>query len=251
VTVLLKAVKILFLLPVFWSILFIASILLYIFAYLPRSFSGHFYHYLARLWCRLFVLSLNVKLCLVKKHQQPVPEQFILIANHPSALEDFAIPALFDVYPLAKTEVRDWFILGRISDYAGSVYVDRENSRSRYTALQSLASAVELGKNIVIFPEGGCKGKRIHTEFKTGAFEIALRTGIPVLPVFLHYLDQDAFVWRDESLIKKLWQIFRAKDKRANYYLHDAISPSGYSNKLEFAEAVRQKYLDWQRDYLD
>ncbi len=49
---------------------------------------------------------------------QLLPEQYILVANHPSALEDFGVPALFDIYPLAKAGVRDWFILGRISDYA-------------------------------------------------------------------------------------------------------------------------------------
>ena len=246
-----KALKNLFVLPVIWLSLICLSIVLYVLSYLPRIFSGPYYHCLSRFWCRIFVRALDVDLRLIQKNTQPLPEQYILVANHPSALEDFAIPALFDVYPLAKEGVRDWFILGRISDYAGTIYVKRENAKSRHTALQSLVEAVRSGKNIAIFPEGGCKGRRIYKEFHHGAFDISLQTGVPVLPVFLQYVDQDTFEWKGESLITKLWQIFRSNNSRVNYYVHDAISPDKFSDKESFAKHVHSLYLEWQKDYLD
>ena len=166
-------------------------------------------------------------------------------------MEDFGIPALFDIYPLAKAGVRDWFIIGRISDYAGTIYVQRENRQSRHAALQSLIDAVTEGKNIVIFPEGGCKGRRIFEKFHTGAFDISLQTGVPILPVFLHYIDQDAFEWKNESLIHKLWQIFKTDNNRVNYYVQDAISPDDFSDKETFAKHVHAQYLKWQEEYLD
>ena len=104
----LKAAKNLFILPLVWSILILLSIVLYVLSHLPRIFSGRYYHYLSRLWCRIFVRALDVDLKLIHKNTQTLPEQYILIANHPSVLEDFAVPALFDIYPLAKAGVRDW-----------------------------------------------------------------------------------------------------------------------------------------------
>ena len=180
-----------------------------------------------------------------------MPEQYILIANHPSALEDFGIPALFDIYPLAKESVRDWVVLGRISDYAGTIYVKRGNAQSRHEALQSLIDAVQAGKNIVLFPEGGCKGRRIYEKFHTGAFEISLQTGVKILPVFLHYVDQDTFEWTNQSLVKKLWQIFKSNNNLVNYYVHDAVSPELFDDKEIYAKYVHSEYLKWQDDYLE
>ena len=246
-----KFIKKLFVLPVTWLLLIVMSIIMYVLSHLPRAFSGGYYHFLARLWCRLFVRALDVDLKLIHKNIQPLPEQFILIANHPSALEDFAVPALFDIYPLAKAGVRDWFVLGRISDYAGTIYVARSSASSRQAAKEALSEAVKSGKNIVIFPEGGCKGARIFEKFHTGAFEISLQTGIPILPVFLQYIDQQAFVWKDESLVKKLWQIFKSDNNKVNYYVFDAIRPDGFNDRESFAEHAHSLYLRWQNEYMD
>ena len=246
-----KFIKKLIVLPVTWFLLIVMSILLYLLSHLPRAFSGRYYHFLARLWCRLFVRALDADLKLIHKNIQALPEQFILIANHPSALEDFAIPALFDIYPLAKAGVRDWFVLGRISDFAGTIYVDRSSTSSRQAAKGALSEAVKSGKNIVIFPEGGCKGARIFEKFHTGAFEISLQTGIPILPVFLQYIDQKAFVWKGESLVKKLWQIFKSDNNQVNYYVFDAIQPDGFNDRESFAEHAHSLYLQWQKEYLD
>lgn len=194
---------------------------------------------------------MDVDLTLVHKNTRPLPKHYILIANHPSAMEDFGIPALFDIYPLAKAGVRDWWILGRISDYAGTVYVTRGDASSRHTAKQALADAVNAGKNIVIFPEGGCKGSRIYEKFYTGAFEISLQTGVPVLPVFLQYIDQETFEWSGQTLLKKLWQIFKSNNNRVNYYVFDAISPEDFTDKESYNQHVYALYLQWQKEYLD
>lgn len=247
----LKSIKNLFVLPITWLFLIALSILLYLLSYLPRAFSGRYYHFLSRFWCRIMVLALDVDLRLIHKNTKPLPEQYILIANHPSALEDFGIPALFDIYPLAKAGVRDWIILGRISDYAGTVFVARGDASSRHAAKQALSEAVTSGKNIVIFPEGGCKGSRIYEKFHTGAFEISLQSGIPVLPVFLQYIDQQTFEWQGETLVQKLWQIFKTDNNRVNYYVFDAIDPSGFDDKERYTQHVHSLYLEWQKEYLD
>ncbi len=247
----LKSISNLIVLPLVWLLLIVLSIVLYLLSLLPRTFSVSYYHSLSRFWCRVFVRALDTDLKLVHKNTRPLPEHYILVANHPSAFEDFAIPALFDIYPLAKTGVRDWLLLGRISDYAGTIYVERKNAESRHSALQSLIETVQNGKNIVIFPEGGCHGRRIYHTFHTGAFDISLQSGIPVVPVFLHYIDQDAFEWKNESLPLKLWQIFKTSNKLVNYYVYDAYLPSDFDDKESFAKHVHEQYLLWQQEYLD
>jgi 1-acyl-sn-glycerol-3-phosphate acyltransferase len=247
----LKALKNVFVLPLTWLFLTLLSILLYLLSHMPRALSGRYYHFLSRYWCRIFVRALDVDLSRIDKNKQALPEQYILVANHPSAIEDFAIPALFDIYPLAKAGVRDWIVLGRISDYAGTIYVERDNADSRHAAKKALHEAVESGKNIIIFPEGGCKGSRIYEKFHKGAFDISLQTGIPILPVFLHYVDQKTFEWTDQTLVQKLWQIFKSNNNQVNYYVHDVISPDMFDDAENFTAHVHSQYLKWQDEYLD
>lgn len=235
-----------------WLELSLFTLFLFALSWLPRPLTGRYFHTLSRAWCRFLIRAMGVDLRLHQKNIQPLPEKYILIANHPSAVEDFGIPALFDVYPLAKLGVRKWFFIGRISYAANTIYVKRDEAESRHAALESLIDAVKDGRNVALFPEGGCMGRRIYDSFQTGAFDISIKTGIPILPVFLHYEAQDTFEWREPyTLPQMIWRFMTCRNNHANYYVYDVISPERFTTKEEFAEHVHGLYLQWQTRYLE
>ncbi len=226
--------------------------ILYLMSFLPITSVTKFYPHIFWFWCQVFVRALDVDLRLHQKNANPLPKQYILVANHPSAFEDIGIPALFPVYSLAKIEVKDWWIVGRISMAAGTLYVRREEKESRKEAYEHIIEEVRKGKNIALYPEGGCKGRRIFESFRYGAFDISLQTGIPILPVFLHYETQDDFEWKPgESLLAKIWHILTSKNRCVNYYVFDAINPSEFDSKEQYTEHVYNLYLQWQARYLE
>ncbi len=228
------------------------TLLIYLLAYLPASWLTRFYPRLFWIWCRLFVRALGVDLRLHQNHSRELPKHYILIANHPSAFEDIGIPALFPVYSLAKIEVRDWWFAGRISAAAGTLYVHREDRTSRRGAYQQIIQELQSGKNIALYPEGGCKGRLIFKSFRYGAFDISLKTGVPIVPVFLHYEAQHDFEWKPEvPLVRKIWEILTSKNKHANYYVFDALDPTRFNNREEYAEYARGLYLNWQAKFLE
>lgn len=235
-----------------WFELIIATLLLYTLSYFPRPLSRRLYFYLFRLWCKIFVNALGVDLRLHQKNLQAIPKHFILIANHPSAFEDIGIPALFNVYSLAKAEVANWWWAGRIVQAAENLFVKRESRESRREAAEKIIEVLNQGKNIVIYPEGGCKGRRVFHTFKHGAFDISMQTGVPILPVFLHYESQDDFEWLDpQTLPHKLWHMMATQNNRANYYLHDAVYPDGFDSKEAYNKYVHGLYKEWQKRYLE
>ena len=235
-----------------WLELALFTLLMYLLSWLPRAVLKGFYFPLFRFWSRAFVRALGVDLRVHQKNAQPLPDQYILIANHPSAFEDIGIPAVFPVHSLAKIEVRDWWLVGRISMASGSLYVERESKESRNDAAVQIERELGEGKNIALYPEGGCKGRRIFESFRYGAFDISLRTGVPILPVFLHYESQDDFEWRaPQTLLHKIWHMSVTRNNRANYYIYDAFDPDQFTDKAAYAEYVHGKYLEWQARYLD
>ncbi len=228
------------------------TVLLYVLSFLPKSILVRFYPKLFRLWCKAYVRALGVDLKLIQNNKLPLPERYILIANHPSAFEDVGVPALFEVYSLAKIEVSSWPILGRISDAAGTLYVKRESKESRQLAALEIKQALESGKNIAMYPEGGCMGRQIYETFRYGAFDISMQTNTPILPVFIHYEAQEDFEWvSPDTLADKMWHFLTSKNNRANYYVFDAINPSEFESKEEYMAFTHDLYIKWQAKYLE
>lgn len=231
--------------------LIILTLVVYVLSFLPQSMLGGWFKKLFRYWTRVFLRALRVELFLHQKNHNPLPKQYILIGNHPSVLEDIGMPSLFDANFLAKIEVKDWWIVGRISKACGTLYVKRECKDSRKDASDDILDALKSGQSIGLYPEGGCKGRRIFTPFRYGAFGLSLQSGVPILPVFLHHEAQEDFEWQHQHLVRKLWMVFTAKNHRVNYYVYDAIDPKQFSSKQEFCEHVQNLYLEWQKRYLD
>lgn len=231
--------------------LLIVTTLLYLLSFLPKRILNPWYPGFFRYWCKVFIRALRVELYVHQHYLGHLPKQYILIGNHPSVFEDLGMPSLFDAKFLAKIEVKDWWIVGRIGMAAGTLYVNRESELSREEASKELEQALQQGFSVALYPEGGCKGRRVFLPFRYGAFELALKTATPLLPVFLHYEAQDDFEWQNQHLLRKLWMILCAKNHRANYHILEPIDPKGFPSKEALCDYVQTLYLSWQKRILE
>ena len=231
---------------------FLFTVFMYVLSFVPGTFDSKIYLVLFQYWCRSFIRALGIKLIIHQKNIKAIPNQFILIANHPSALEDIGIPALFKVHSLAKIEVKDWFIVGRINRAAGTLYVDRKDPDSRHATVDNMIAATKQGKNIALYPEGGCTGRRITQEFKRGAFDLSIQTGIPVLPVLIYYQAQEDFEWQPPyNLIDKIWHFLTTRNKNVEIFQFDAVNPDQFKDKYEFTSYMQDFYHQKQVKYLE
>lgn len=234
-----------------WFELLLFTLLMYALSFLPDSWRGDWYRRLFHVWSRSWVHALGVDLKLHHKNREPLPERFILIANHPSSFEDAGIPSLFDVDSVAKHEVRDWFLAGRIGAAAGTIFVKRDSRESRAAAARQIRDHLSKGRNVALYPEGGIKGPRLQPSFRYGAFAISLDMGIPIVPVYLHYEALHDFHWGRHSLVQNIRNIMNSRNNRANYYLFDAIDPSQFDDKVSYCNYVYSLYQGWQERFLD
>jgi 1-acyl-sn-glycerol-3-phosphate acyltransferase len=69
---------------------------------------------------------------------------------------------------------------------AGHIPVPREDPRASLRALSDAARILrERGVSVLVFPEGGRTNGEMR-EFKEGAAYIAIKAGVPAVPVVLH-----------------------------------------------------------------
>ena len=239
-----------------WIDLIAFTTLLYLLSWVPWPGT----HPVARMfnaWCRAFVRALDIDLRLHQKNLRRLPTRFI--ANHPAAFEDVGIPALFDVLSLAKLQVQDWFIVGRITKAAGTLYVDRDDPESRHQAIQTMVDAVDAGYNLALYPEGGCKGRPrwlsrnlVVLSWVSLLQDTASELLYPILPIFLHYEAQDDFEWQPPySLPQKIWHMMTTVNNRANYYVYDPLDPKDYADKYAMKAAAYALYVRWNAQYLE
>ncbi|MDN3576031.1 lysophospholipid acyltransferase family protein [Chitinimonas viridis] len=244
------------LLRLLWRVLAILDFVLYtpvllLLAQLPHGVIRRIYPPFFHAWCRAFVRALGVELRLHQHYRGQLPKHYVLIANHPSAFEDIGIPALFPVRSLAKAEVADWWIVGRVAVAAGTLFVKRESSDSRKAATQALIDAARSGSCLALYPEGGCKGRRLGGRFFSGAFIASFESGTPIVPVFLHYQAQEAFEWADQHLLSKLWQIARSPNPRADYHVFEPIDPRNFDTPESMKDHAYRLYQGWQKRFLE
>ncbi|MBW3068290.1 1-acyl-sn-glycerol-3-phosphate acyltransferase [Actinomyces sp. 594] len=114
---------------------------------------------------------------------------FIAVANHLSNLDPLtAMRALVDedvpIYSLAKSQLFEIPVLGHVFRAGGQIPVYRDSAKAGNSLVEAERRLGE-GDPIMIFPEGTLSRDPLQWPMtgKTGAARLAMRTGVPVLPM--------------------------------------------------------------------
>ncbi|MDE3195773.1 MAG: 1-acyl-sn-glycerol-3-phosphate acyltransferase, partial [Acidobacteriota bacterium] len=149
--------------------------------------TGHTQHRLAQTWSRM-LLALAFAKCTVRGLEKIDPaKSHVLVANHSSYMD---IPAIMGNIPLqfrfyAKKGLFSIPFLGWHLDRAGHLPVVRGDARASLKSMSEGARVVrEQGISLLLFPEGG-RTEHNMRPFREGAAHIAIKTGVPVVPIGL------------------------------------------------------------------
>lgn len=110
---------------------------------------------------------------------------YVVAANHQSQID---IPIVFAMLPmpirfLAKRSLFFIPVFGWSMWGARFIAVDRSSSRKSRRSIDRAAEKIRRGPSLVVFPEGTRTPDGGLQAFKSGAFVIAVKAGVPVLPV--------------------------------------------------------------------
>lgn len=119
--------------------------------------------------------------------RENVPEGgCVIVANHSQWADPTLIATALgnqnNFAAMAKKELFEIKGLGPLITALGAFPVDR--SRADINAIKLSLKAVRDGKKLIIFPEGTTKHKE-GDEAKEGAARIAIKTGAPILPIYI------------------------------------------------------------------
>jgi 1-acyl-sn-glycerol-3-phosphate acyltransferase len=151
----------------------------------PFDRTGAMQHWCARWWCRLIAWTIFSNIHVHGTENLSKEKTYIYMANHSSLIDT---PALFAYLPyqfriMAKKELFYVPFMGWHLWTAGNFPIDRSDSRKTVQSLKSVVEGIRKGKSLAVFPEGTRSPDGNLQEFKQGAFKIAVRAGVPIVPV--------------------------------------------------------------------
>ena len=141
----------------------------------------------AILYCIIFPFFNLVHPCRAVGREH-IPEGGVLVcANHTAASDPFFLVFAFrlkhQVRAMAKAELIRVPVIGWLLSKAGVFGVDR--GKADVGAIKQAMKFLKGGEKVLLFPEGTRIKDGGAGEAKTGAAMLAVRCGVPILPVYI------------------------------------------------------------------
>jgi 1-acyl-sn-glycerol-3-phosphate acyltransferase len=148
---------------------------------------GSTLHAFARAWSKVTMKSIFSPLKVIGLDQVNTSRPHVYAVNHASALD---IPALYAYLPfqfriLHKKELLSYPIVGWHLKRSKQVCVDQQNPSRSIGQIKSALKTLKAGMPLVIFPEGGRTSDGRIQLFLPGAFFLAIKAEIDIVPIAL------------------------------------------------------------------
>lgn len=143
--------------------------------------------WLIRRWASSIVHAAGLTVEISGAEKLSPDQRYIFICNHTSYLD---IPCLLSVIPqplrfLAKKSLFQVPVFGWGLKAAGFIPIDRKNRKTAVRSFDLAAERIRKGNSILVFPEEGRASTDTMKPFKRGAFLLALRSNLPIVPLCL------------------------------------------------------------------
>ena len=109
---------------------------------------------------------------------------YVVVANHESYADIFLVSHLrWEMKWLAKDTIFRIPVMGWMMRMAGDIPIVRGNRGSGMQALEACRDRLSKKVSVMIFPEGTRTRSDELLPFKDGAFQLAVSTGTPIIPL--------------------------------------------------------------------
>lgn len=146
------------------------------------------FHALARGWAHTSLRLCGVKVRAKGLERLDMSRNYVYVSNHASM---FDIPAILAAIPdqiriVYKRELHWIPIFGWGLKYGSYIGIDRSSGADAMKSLEEAAEKIRTGASVLLYAEGTRTLDGKLQPFKRGAFNIAVKAGVPVVPLTIN-----------------------------------------------------------------
>jgi 1-acyl-sn-glycerol-3-phosphate acyltransferase len=149
--------------------------------------SGRRLHWFSRTWSWLIMKTILSPVKVTGLDKIDTTKPHVYAVNHASAMD---IPVLYVYLPFQfrivfKKELLVYPVVGWQLKRSGQVCIDQQKPTNSIAAIRSAVKSLKAGMPLVIYPEGGRTPDGEIKPFLPGAFFLALKAQVDIIPVAL------------------------------------------------------------------
>ncbi len=182
-------------------------------------------------------------------------EPVIWAPNH--GFKDDALATVLSIYRNA------YFLFGSLPQFYntvdgitswlnGAILINRKNKSSKQASLDKCKKAIDLGTDLIIFPEGvwNKSPNLLSLKLWPGAYRIAKEKGIKIVPV-IHYKKEPQLMVKDDlihTVIDEPIDVSNMGEKEALDYLRDVYAYWLYLMMERYGKTTREELMEGYSD---
>lgn len=204
----------------------------------------HQQHHEIRAWSGALLARMGLTLTV---HGEPPKGAAMIVSNHVSWLD---IATLHASCPharfVSKSAVGNWPLIGRLTRVVNTLFIERERKRDAMRVVREVATALQSGDVVALFPEGTTGPGHPVGPFHANLLEAAIAADVHVHPVLLHYVEPGlpvsvaAQYIDDVTLVGSVMKLARARDVEIRVHFLPPIHPRGLTRR-ELARQARER----------
>ncbi len=160
----------------------------------------------------------------------------LIVANHISWLDIFAINALRPAAFIAKAEIRRWPFFGWLAVRNDTVFLQRGSRQHARIVNEEINALLNADLDVAVFPEGRTSDGTRVLDFHAALLQPAIESGRPILPLAISYHDESgqrshAPTFADVSLPHCFFAILACRSLTARLSTLPEIHTAGQSRR--------------------
>jgi len=174
----------------------------------------------------------------------------MLLVNHVSWIDPFALNAALPSRFVAKSEIRAWPLLGMLVTLVGALYIERGRRHAVASMNHRVRDRLRAGETVAVFAEGTTTDGRSLLPFHSNLLAPALEVDAECWPVALRYTEDGepstaaAFVG-EMSIVESIWNILMARRLQIEVAFLEPVPTGGRRNRHHVAEVAAERVAAW------
>ena len=232
----LTIVKLIFLFPISLVLSLLA------FGCIPFDRKGDFFRWCPWLWSKCILWTFGIKINVKGLENIDFTKPYIFVSNHASMAD---IPTVMvalkgKVNIVFKKELTWVPIWGWALRFGPFIMIDRSNPRDAMASIERAVQTIRSGQSVILFPEGTRTNNGKLQPFKRGAFTLAAKSGVPVVPMTIN---------NTYGIMPK--GTFSVKKADISVILEKPILTVGLESKTDELELIDQVHKAIEKHYID
>ena len=199
----------------------------------PFDRAGRFFHWCSKTWSRFILWVFRIKVKVRGWERLSSLTRCIYVANHASWMDIPVVVASIPdeiriVFKKELTKIPIWGWALKIGHY---ISIDRARAKDAMGSLDRAAEKIKSGASVLLFAEGTRTKDGNLQPFKRGAFALAAKSGVPIVPLTIN---------NSYNVLPK--GSLRVRRAEVSLVLDDPIATTGISDRdgeRKLQEAVR------------